>query len=58
MEQIKVIRADVFLDFAENAEKSLEVISSEIPIDLPRRQQIENALRGIREYIQNIREQL
>jgi len=53
-----VIPAEVFLDFAENAEATIEVLSSEIPIDSPRRQQIEQALRQLREYIQKLRESI
>jgi hypothetical protein len=57
-EPIKVIRADVFLDFAQNAEATIEVLSSEIPIDSPRRHEIENALKQLRGYIQKLRESI
>jgi hypothetical protein len=55
---IKVIRADEVLEFAENAEATIEVLSSEIPIDLPRRHEIEKGIKQLREYIQKLRESI
>jgi len=57
-ESIKVVRADIALDFMEHAEETMEVLSSEIPIDTPRRQQIETALKQLREYIAKFREDI
>ena len=56
MKPDKLVRADVFLDFMERAEETIEILSSEIPIDDPRRERIEPALKSLREYIQRFRE--
>jgi hypothetical protein len=58
MNKTKVVRADVFLSFAEDMEAALEVLSSEIPIDTPKRQKIEKALKDMRDSIAELRKKL
>jgi hypothetical protein len=58
MNKIKVVRADTFLRLAEDMEAALEVLSSEIPIDTPKRQKIEKALKNMRDSIAEFREKL
>jgi molecular chaperone GrpE (heat shock protein) len=55
MNNIKVVRADMFLEFAENMETALEVLSSEVPIDSPWRQNFERTLKQMRDSIAEIR---
>jgi hypothetical protein len=54
----KVIDANVFLRFAENAEAALEVLISEIPIASPKRQGLEESLKYMRKSIAELRETL
>jgi hypothetical protein len=58
MNKIKAVRADAFLSFAEDMEAALEVLSSEIPIDSPKRQNVEKALKKMRDSIAELREKL
>jgi|HubBroStandDraft_2_1064218.scaffolds.fasta_scaffold217803_2 hypothetical protein len=58
MNKIKVVEADVFLQFAENVEATLEILSSEIPIETPRRQKIEQSLKHMRDSIAGFREKV
>jgi hypothetical protein len=51
----KVVSAEVFLSFAEDMEQLIEVLSSEIPIESPRRQNIEQALKNMRATISEFR---
>ena len=49
MEQLNVVRADVFLDFAENALKTIEALMPEHPSASQT-----SALEGLRKYVHTL----
>jgi hypothetical protein len=58
MSKIKVVRADVLLQFAEDIEATLEILSSDVPIDAPWRQKFERTLKQLRDSIAELREKI
>jgi hypothetical protein len=54
----KVVKAETHLEFMENMEQTLEILTSEIPIDAPWRQKFEQTLKRLRTSIEEFRESI
>jgi prefoldin subunit 5 len=57
MNRGKVIKLETFISVTDDMEQVIEILLSEVPIDNPKRQKIEQALKTLRQRINEVREQ-
>jgi hypothetical protein len=55
---MKVVKAETFISLTDDLEEVIEILLSEVPIENPRRQKIEQTLKQLRERINEVRVQL